>query len=90
MGKIKIPYGKSDFAVLRNENYIYIDKTMFIEKLENYINTIYVRPRRFGKSLFTSTLICYYDINKKDKFEKLFKGLYIYDNPTDKKIVIIY
>ncbi len=49
MDKIKIPYGKSDFAVLRDEKYEYVDKTMYIEKLENYINCIYVRPRRFGK-----------------------------------------
>ena len=49
MDKIKITYGKSDFAVLRDEKYEYVDKTMYIEKLENYINCIYVRPRRFGK-----------------------------------------
>ena len=85
MEKIKIPYGKSDFAVLRDENYVYVDKTMYIENLENYINSIYVRPRRFGKSLFTSMISYYYDIYEKDNFEKLFKGLYIYDNPTKNK-----
>ncbi len=58
---------------------------MYIEKLENYINSIYVRPRRFGKSLFTSMISYYYDISKKANFEKLFKGLYIYDNPTKNK-----
>ncbi len=85
MDKIKIPYGKSDFAVLRKEKYEYVDKTMYIEKLENYINAIYVRPRRFGKSLFTSMISYYYDIYEKDNYEKLFKGLYIYDNPTENK-----
>ncbi len=85
MENIKIPYGKSDFAVLREEKYEYVDKTMYIEKLEQYINAIYVRPRRFGKSLFTSMISYYYDIYEKDNYEKLFKGLYIYDKPTEKK-----
>lgn len=58
---------------------------MYIEKLENYPMTMYVRPRRFGKSLFTSMISYYYDINEKENFEKLFKGLYIYDNSTKNK-----
>ena len=82
---IKIPYGISDYKRLIEENYIYVDKTMYIERLENYPMAIYVRPRRFGKSLFTSMISYYYDIKEKDNFEKLYKGLYIYDNPTEKK-----
>ena len=85
MDKIKIPYGESDFKTLREENFIYVDKTMYIEKLENYKKAIYVRPRRFGKSLFTSMISYYYDIKEKENFEKLYKGLYIYENPTEKK-----
>lgn len=85
MEKIKIPYGESDFKTLREENNIYVDKTMYIEKLENYKKSIYVRPRRFGKSLFTSMISYYYDISEKENFEKLYKGLYIYENPTEKK-----
>ena len=85
MGKIKIPYGESDFKTLREENYVYVDKTMYIEKLETYKRAIYVRPRRFGKSLFTSMISYYYDINEKENFEKLYKDLYIYDHPTEKK-----
>ena len=59
MEKIKIPYGESDFKTLREENNIYVDKTMYIEKLENYKKSIYVRPRRFGKSLFTSIIVSF-------------------------------
>ena len=71
MSKVKIPYGESDFKTLREENYVYVDKTMYIEKLETYKRAIYVRPRRFGKSLFTSMISYYYDINEKENFEKL-------------------
>ena len=85
MEKIKIPYGESDYKTLIEENYIYVDKTMYIEKLENYKKAIYVRPRRFGKSLFTSMISYYYDIAHKENFETLFKGKYIYDHPTEKK-----
>ena len=85
MDKVKIPYGISDYKRIREENYVYVDKTMYIEKLENYPMTIYVRPRRFGKSLFTSMISYYYDLSEIDNFEKLYKGLYIYDNPTEKK-----
>ena len=85
MSKVKIPYGESDFKTLREENYVYVDKTMYIEKLETYKRAIYVRPRRFGKSLFTSMISYYYDIKEKENYEKLYKGLYIYDNPTEKK-----
>ena len=85
MENIKIPYGISDYKRIREENYIYIDKTQYIKKLENYPMTIYVRPRRFGKSLFTSMISYYYDLKETENFEKLYKGLYIYDNPTEKK-----
>ena len=90
MGNVKIPYGISDFKKIIDEWYTYIDKTMYIEKLENYPSAMYVRPRRFGKTLFTSMISYYYDINKKDEYDDLFKGLYVYDNPTNKKIHIIY
>ena len=85
MEQIKIPYGESDYKTLIEENYIYVDKTMYIEKLENHKKAVYVRPRRFGKSLFTSMISYYYDIKEKENFEKLFKGKYIYDHPTEKK-----
>ena len=84
---VKLPYGISNFERLVTQNYKIIDKTGFIEQLENlgepYI--FFLRPRRFGKSLFISTLMYYYDINHRDKFDKLFKDLYIGKNPTPLK-----
>ncbi len=85
MGK-KIPYGISSFEQIRNDNYLYVDKTRYIEILENDAPyQFFIRPRRFGKSLFISMLECYYDINKKDDFESLFRDLYISENLTDKR-----
>ncbi|MCR1971916.1 ATP-binding protein [Clostridium cochlearium] len=82
----RIPYGISNFEVLRKENYLYVDKTSYIELLDRYAPyQFFIRPRRFGKSLFISTLENYYDINKKDKFEELFGDLYIGKNPTEKR-----
>ena len=66
---MQIPYGISDFRTIRNEDYLYIDKTQYIEKLEKQRIVMYVRPRRFGKSLFTSMLDYYYAIDKKEEFE---------------------
>ena len=72
----KLPYGISDYQRLIENEYYYVDKTKHIEKLENlsepYI--IFLRPRKFGKTLFTSTLENYYDIKKADKFDELFKN----------------
>ncbi|WP_297422367.1 ATP-binding protein [Clostridium sp.] len=82
----RIPYGISNFEVLRNKEYLYVDKTNYIEILDNYAPyQFFIRPRRFGKSLFISMLENYYDVNKKDKFEDLFKDLYIGKNPTDER-----
>ncbi len=82
----KIPYGIANFEALKeNNNYYYVDKTNNIEILEN-LGTKYhffLRPRRFGKSLFISTLEHYYDISKKDQFEELFGDTYIGKNPTE-------
>ncbi|MBY6843416.1 AAA family ATPase [Clostridium botulinum] len=82
----RIPYGISNFEVLREKNYLYVDKTFYIELLDRYAPyNFFIRPRRFGKSLFISMLENYYDINKKDKFEELFGDLYIGKNPTEEK-----
>ena len=80
----KIPYSLTNFSQIRNENYLYVDKTRFIEMLENE-NTKHhflIRPRKFGKSLFLSVLEHYYDVRFKDKFRELFGDLYIGQNPT--------
>ena len=60
---------------------------MYIEKIENLSDKtiMFLRPRKFGKTLFTSTLECYYDKNKIDKFEELFGNTYIGKNPTKNK-----
>ena len=83
----KLPNGVSNYEELVEDNYYYVDKTQYIEKLENYSNkkVIFLRPRKFGKTLFTSTLENYYDILKKDKFDKLFGETYIGKNPTKLK-----
>ncbi len=82
----KIPYGISDFKLIKKENYYYVDKTQFIQKIEDSSRYLFfIRPRRFGKSLWLSLMENYYDISKKENFDELFKGTYIYDNPTDER-----
>ncbi len=75
----KIPYGKINYQKLIEENCYYVDKTMYLEKLENNDDTlIYLRPGRFGKSLFTSMMSYYYDVKSADLFESLFKETIIF------------
>jgi len=82
--KIKrIPYGISDFIEFRKSNFYYVDKTRFIRNIEEKGNYLFfIRPRRFGKSLFLSILESYYDIVLKDRFDFLFKGTEIYKKPS--------
>ena len=82
---IKIPYGISGFETIRKEGFKYVDKTSYIRNIETERYCMYVRPRRFGKTLFTTTLDAYYSIDKKDEYDELFRGLDIYNNPTEKK-----
>lgn len=77
-----LPYGDSNFENIITQNSYYIDKTKYIEKLERVKWPVFLRPRRFGKTLFTETLRWYYDIKAKDRFEELFGKLYIGKNPT--------
>lgn len=83
----QLPKGISNYEDIVRENRIYVDKTMYIEKLEKLSDKtiMFLRPRKFGKTLFTSTLECYYDINKQDKFDELFQNTYIGKNPTNNK-----
>ena len=78
----KLPYGISNYEELIMDNYYYVDKTEYIEKLENIAEKriMFLRPRKFGKTLFTSTLENYYDIKKVDKFEALYANTYIGKN----------
>ena len=82
----RIPYGLMNFMTLRERDCYYVDKTRFIESIEEAnMFFFFIRPRRFGKSLTISMLQNYYDINKKEQFDKLFGGLYIGENPTPER-----
>lgn len=89
----RIPYGMMNFVAVREDNCYYVDKTRFIEKVEEANKFFFfIRPRRFGKSLTMSMLHHYYDINQTDNFEKLYGGLYIGDHPTPNrnKYLVVY
>ncbi len=82
----KSPYGLSDFKQIRQGNYYYVDKTRFIRIIEDKGRYLYlIRPRRFGKSLLLSIMEEYYDIANKDRYDLLFNGTDIYQNPTPEK-----
>ena len=83
----KLPYGISDYERLIENGYYYVDKTIYIEKLENLAEPyiMFLRPRKFGKTLFTSMLENYYDVKKADKFEELYGETYIGKHPTKLK-----
>ncbi len=80
----KIPYGNASYPSLRSDDYAYVDKTRFIEVLEQCGTRFpfIVRPRRFGKTLFTETLLAYYDKAEAPHFESNFKGTYIGSHRT--------
>ena len=79
----RIPYGMQNFEDVIERDCYYVDKTPFIEEIEDSnMYFFFIRPRRFGKSLTISMLENYYDINKKDKFDEIFGKLYIGENPT--------
>jgi hypothetical protein len=82
----QVPYGISDYELIRTENYYYVDKTPYLKSLitaGRYL--FFIRPRRFGKSLFISIMESYFDVFYKDRFEEFFKGTWIYDHPTDER-----
>ena len=78
-----LPYGVADFATVIEQNLYYVDKTMFIPELEKQPrNLFFIRPRRFGKSIFLSMLYSYYDCTQSHKFQSLFGNLWIGQHPT--------
>ncbi|MCP4697061.1 MAG: AAA family ATPase [Gammaproteobacteria bacterium] len=82
---MKFPYGSSDFQRIIQENFFYIDRTGYIPLIEAAGDQLlFLRPRRFGKSLWLSVLENYYDLAKADRFEQLFGQLEIGKNPTAK------
>lgn len=81
----KLPYGISNFAEIPKRDYFFADKTPYLAKLEDlgekYI--FFMRPRRFGKSLWISILQHYYGVQYKERFQELFGKYYIGKNPTE-------
>ena len=82
---LRFPYGFCDFYLLRTENFFYVDRTSHIRLIEEIgYQLLFLRPRRFGKSLLLSMLENYYDVAKTEEFDKLFGDLAIGQNPTEK------
>ena len=79
---MKFPYGISDFKKIVTKGFWYCDRTDRIPLLEKGEYLLFLRPRRFGKSLLVSTLFNYYDVARADEFETLFGSLAIGENPT--------
>jgi len=83
---LRIPYGKQNWEDVRLGGYYYVDKTHFIPEIEaanDYF--FFIRPRRFGKSMLLNMLMQYYDINKREQFDRLFGDLWIGQHPTDNR-----
>lgn len=82
----KIPYGKCNFEDIRLQNMYYVDKSRYIREVEDSSDFFFfIRPRRFGKSLFLSMLENYYDKNRREKFDALFGDLWIGQHPTEQR-----
>jgi len=82
---LKFPYGVSDFHTLMTENYFYVDRTHLLPAIEDAgKQLLFLRPRRFGKSLLLSMLENYYDVAKAGEFEQLFGQLAVGKQPTPK------
>ena len=78
---MKFPYGISDFRKIITQGYYYVDRTDKIRAIEESDSQLFIRPRRFGKSLVLSMLENYYDVAKKGEFDTLFGHLSIGKNP---------
>ena len=87
MNRLKgIPYGISDFNRLRNDNFYFVDKTIYLPLIERMPSYLFLtRPRRFGKSLFLSMMRTYYDLLQRDNFDRYFGDLWIGAHPTDQR-----
>jgi hypothetical protein len=82
---IKFPYGMADFRQIVTQGYFYCDRTSAIPLLEQAQSQLFIRPRRFGKSLLLSMLENYYDIARKDAFDAMFGHLAISRHPTPQR-----
>jgi len=82
----RIPYGIADYRRMKQDNMYYVDKTRFLPLIEAapyYL--IFIRPRRFGKSLWLSLLDYYYDVNERETFAALFGDTWIGAHPTPER-----
>ena len=80
-----ILYGVADYAQIRKKNAWFVDRTAKIRDLEDIAYAVFLRPRRFGKSLLTAILEAYYDVRYADRFDEFFAGTDIGANPTDER-----
>lgn len=80
---LEFPYGIADFYAIRRDRMVYVDRTAHIHDVERLGRTlVFLRPRRFGKSLWLQTLATYYDVRYADEFDEIFGGLAIHRDPT--------
>ncbi len=80
---LEFPYGIADFHRIRQQRLVYVDRTTHIRDLERLGSIlVFLRPRRFGKSLWLRTLATYYDLRHAGDFEEIFGGLDIAREPT--------
>ena len=79
--KRKIPYGVINWAEIVREC-LFVDNTAYIRELETCKTPVFLRPKRFGKSVVCSMLAHYYDVNLKDRFDELFGRTDIGRDPT--------
>ena len=80
---MKLPYGIADFPSLIRDGYVYVDRTAHIQTMEELGRALlFVRPRRFGKSLWLHTLSAYYDVRRRDEHRQLFGDLAVGRDPT--------
>jgi len=80
---IELPYGIADFRTIRRQGLAYVDRTFYIHQLERLGRPlVFLRPRRFGKSLWLRTLANYYDLRYRDEFDELFGDLEVGRRPT--------
>ena len=80
-----ILYGVADYAEIRKSKAWFVDRTAKIRDLEATRYALFLRPRRFGKSLLVSILEAYYDVRYADRFDELFGGTDIGANPTEER-----
>lgn len=80
--KKRVLYSVANYAEIVRDNGYFVDKTHYLEKLETIKNPVFLRPRRFGKSLLCSIQRYYYDLNYADQFDELFEHTWIGQNPT--------